>query len=180
MRRVVLVGTMGSGKTTVGRALAARLGWRYWDNDAELRARTGRTAADIAGTEGLERLHAVEAEVLAAGLAPAEPAVVAAPGSVAVHRPPPFDGPVVWLRAAPATLAARVGSGAGRPDLGSLAALDAARRPGFAALATVVVDVDDLSVDRIVDTIIGRLDASARISAHPSVTVAGCESEQSS
>ena len=175
-RVVVLVGSMASGKSTVGRALAARLGRRYWDNDAELRAATGRTAADIAATDGLDRLHDVEAEVLAAGLALPEPAVVAAPGSTALRRPDLGGVPVVWLRARPETLRARLGGGdGGRPDLGSVVEADAARRPGFAALATVVVDVDDRSVDEIVNEIAARLGASAEISSHPSATVAGCD-----
>ncbi|HVF05593.1 MAG TPA: shikimate kinase [Frankiaceae bacterium] len=180
MRRIVIVGTMGAGKTTVGRALAARLGWRYWDNDTELRRRTGSSAATLAAAHGVDELHRIEAEVLAAGLALAEPAVVAAPGSVALHRPPPFPDPVVWLRASPATLAARVGAGDGRPGLGSLAAVDAARRPGFAALATVTVDVDDRSVAEVVDAILARLDASGPKLSHGSVTVAGCDSRPSS
>jgi len=59
------------------------------------------------------------------------------------------SGVVVWLRAHPATLAARVGEGTGRPLLGTdppaaLARLEAERRPFYAELADVVVDVDDL------------------------------------
>jgi shikimate kinase len=165
--RIVLVGSMGAGKTTVGRALAARLGWPYWDNDAELHRLAGAPVTKVAA-EGTERLHAVEAAVLRAALAAPPPLVVAAPGSAALD-PSLADAlageRVVWLRASLATLAARVADGPARPLLGAapgpvtpVAALDAARRPGFAALATQVVDVDGVPVEEIVDAIVASLD----------------------
>jgi shikimate kinase len=160
-RRIVLVGSMGAGKTTVGRALAGRLGWPYWDNDAELLRLAGAPVTEVAA-EGTERLHEVEAAVLRAALASPPPLVVAAPGSAALD--PSLAGAlagerVVWLRASAATLAARVAGGPARPLLGTapVAALDAARRPGFAALAGQVVDVDGVPVDEIVDAIVGAL-----------------------
>ncbi len=168
VERVVLVGMMGAGKTTVGRALAARLGWPYLDNDAELRRRAGRSAAEVLAASGVEALHELEATVLDAALAAAPPVVLAAPGSAALD--PSLAArlaglPVVWLRASPATLAARVGAGGeARPFLGSagslaatVAALEGERRAGFAAVATLVVDVDALSVSDVVDTIVESL-----------------------
>ncbi|HWL34739.1 MAG TPA: shikimate kinase [Frankiaceae bacterium] len=155
----MLLGTMGSGKTTVGRALAARLGRRYWDNDAELVARAGRTAAEVAAADGIDALHDLEASVLAAGLALPEPAVVAAPGSAALRRPSLGDAFVVWLRARPETLAARM-AGGDRPELGVVESVDAERRPGFAALATYVVDTDGRTPEQVVEAIAERLRAS--------------------
>jgi len=69
------------------------------------------------------------------------------------------EGIVVWLRAEPATLAARVGSGAGRPLLGGdpaarLVELDAVRRPLYEEVADVTVDVDRLDRSRVVDRIL--------------------------
>lgn len=155
--RIVLVGMMGSGKTTVGRALAARLGWPYWDNDGALRARTGRDVAEVLLDEGSERLHDLEYAVLLDALAAPPPYVVSAPGSAALHpaaRSRLAEEYVVWLRARPDTLAARVAGGPSRPFLGgadvaaTVLALDAERRDGFAAIATYVVDVDDRTVRR--------------------------------
>jgi shikimate kinase len=45
--RVLLVGMMGSGKTTVGRLLARRLGWGYLDSDEQVCRNTGQTVAEI-------------------------------------------------------------------------------------------------------------------------------------
>src|SRR5438552_11350746 len=110
-RHVVLVGLMGSGKTTVGLLLAARLGRAFVDNDVVLEARTGQTAREIAAAEGAEALHLREAEALvvalstpaaavvaAAAAAPLEPVAAAA---MRVHE-------VVYLRATPMVLAARL------------------------------------------------------------------------
>ena len=68
------------------------------------------------------------------------------------------DATVVWLRARPATLAARVGDGRGRPLLaddpaGTLVALDRVRRPLYAEVTDVAFDVDALWPHEIVDLI---------------------------
>ena len=64
MERIVLIGMMGSGKSTVGRLVAERIGWRYVDNDDVVRALSGREPAEIATDDGEDALHAFEAEAL--------------------------------------------------------------------------------------------------------------------
>src|SRR3954454_3877952 len=58
--RIVLVGMMGSGKTSVGRAVAARLGWPLLDNDAQILAATGRPSPTIFREGGEDALHEAE------------------------------------------------------------------------------------------------------------------------
>jgi shikimate kinase len=158
---IVLVGMMGAGKTTVGRALAARLGVAYADNDDELRRRTGRDAAALVADVGAEELHTIEHDILATAVRRHDGSVVGAPGSVALdaHAPTFLAGQrVVWLRATLETLVARVHHDPVRPLLGTypataLAGLMRKREPGFARLANLIVDVDGLSVDAVVDAV---------------------------
>lgn len=153
-RRVLLVGMMGAGKTTVGRLVAAELGWPYLDSDEEVERTTGHSVRELFATSGEAAFRAAESTVLADAVARPGPAVVSVAGGAVLD---PVNrsllrraGVVVWLRARPATLGARVGDGTGRPLLGeqppaALARLDAERRPFYAEVADAVVDVDDLT-----------------------------------
>ena len=161
--RIVLVGMMGAGKTTVGRELAGRLGWRLLDSDAMVEASTGSTVAELFESQGEEAFRAEESRVLAEALTGDPQVVVSAAGGVVLspanRRLLATAGAVVWLRADPATLAARVGSGAGRPLLagdpaGTLAELDAVRRPLYGEVADVIVDVDGLAPSMVVDRVL--------------------------
>src|SRR4029077_10353207 len=84
--RIVLVGMMGSGKTTVGREIARRTGWPWLDNDDLVRELTGREPSAIAIEDGEEAPHDAEAASLGAALGRDPPLVVAAAGST-VERP---------------------------------------------------------------------------------------------
>ena len=161
--RVVLVGMRGAGKTTVGSELARRLGWRFLDSDAMIEDSTGNTVVEIFASWGEDAFRSEESRVLAEALTEGGPAVVSAAGGTVLSATNRElmgrTGTVVWLRADPATLAARVGSGAGRPLLdgdpaGRLAELDAVRRPLYAEVADVIVDVDALDASTVVDKIL--------------------------
>ena len=161
--RLLLVGMMGAGKTTVGRLLARRLGWEYLDSDREVEEATGRTVPELFAEEGEAAFRAAEARALAEGLAGDRPRVVSVAGgavlSEANRRLLTDGGTVVWLRARPATLAARVGAGEGRPLLGddpagAIEALDAVRRPLYDEVADLVVDVDGLTPDEVATTVL--------------------------
>ncbi len=150
---------MGSGKTTIGRRVAARLGRRLRDSDSEVEARTGRTVREIFETDGEPAFRAEEARALAEALADPEPVVVAAAGGV-VLDPANRDrmraaGTVVWLDARPEDLARRVGSRNHRPllgddPLGALRRLDTERRPLYEEVADHVVPVGRRPVDDVV------------------------------
>ena len=154
-RHVVVVGLMGSGKTVVGRRIAALLGWRHRDSDREIEAATGLTVRELSERNGVEAMHALEARHLLDALEAPEPSVISAAASTvevpecraAMTRP---GVAVVWLRAQPATLAKRFSArDRHRPEFGSspeafLTEQAARRHPLFATLDPVIVDVDRL------------------------------------
>ncbi|HUR72998.1 MAG TPA: shikimate kinase [Sporichthya sp.] len=156
MQRIALVGLMGSGKTTVGWPLAQLLGWNYRDNDRELFARFGATAAQLADRTGLKAVHAAEAAVLLDLLAEDEHAVISAAASTiesaACRRALRERAFVVWLRAEPDTLSERATTGAGRPwedDIGAQLRAQASRRyPFLHRLADLTVDTTRLDPGR--------------------------------
>ncbi len=89
---------MGTGKTTVGRLLAARLGWVFWDNDEALEAATGKTAAEFQGQRGQAALHETEDRLLRNALRTDTPTVFAAAASVVLNPGVLSDAVTVWLR----------------------------------------------------------------------------------
>ena len=163
---VLLIGMMGAGKSTVGSILADTLGADFVDSDAEIYARTGRSVPEIWKSDGEAAFRAEEAAALAGALSGERRCVVGVAGG-AVLDPANRDlirrgGTVVWLRARPETLAGRVGSGEGRPLLegdpaGNLRRLDAERRPLYAELADVVVDVDGIGPEEVAEAVLGAL-----------------------
>jgi shikimate kinase len=68
LRRIVLTGFMGAGKTTVGRLLAARLGWDFLDLDASIESRTGLAVPSIFAAHGEAHFRQLESQALAASL----------------------------------------------------------------------------------------------------------------
>jgi shikimate kinase len=172
--KVVLVGLMGSGKSSVGRPLAAAMGWPYYDNDEELAARCGADVETVADTEGLETLHGLEVRVLIDVLNRPAPLVASAAASVvtsAIARSLlQQNAYVVWLRGRLETLVARVGSGSGRPWLSGdpetrMRALAEGREPFFAEIADLTVDIDDSSVEELVGRILAELPSPGRLGA---------------
>ena len=168
IRVVLIVGMMGAGKSSVGRATARLLGWPYFDNDDQVRRLAGVASPEVATTLGIEELHRLERAALDAVLAHPGPLVASAAGSVVddgAWREQHGQGVlVVWLRARPETLLARVGAGASRRADARSATWTtstlARREPAFAALADLVIDVDERSVDEcaaaLVAMIVGR------------------------
>lgn len=153
--RVLLVGMMGSGKSTVGRALASLLGWRYLDNDEQLRLATGRDTRAVQEREGEAALRRAESAALSVALTTPGPLVSSIAAGVVLD---PLDrarlrggGFVVWLRGRVETLAARV-AGTDRPwvgddPAGAIHRLSAGRADLYAGVADLVVDIDTLPAE---------------------------------
>jgi shikimate kinase len=161
-----LVGYRGTGKSTVGRVLAARLGWAFADADERLEAAAGMSIADVFTAEGeagfRDRESAVVAEVCRL-----TNHVVATGGGV-VLRPQNREllksGFVAWLTASPETLWERLQTDpttAGRrPNLTARGGLEeirhllAAREPFYREVAAVAVPTENLSPDAAADAIL--------------------------
>jgi len=192
-RHLVLVGLMGSGKTTVGARVAGRLGLPFRDGDALLEAATGRTAAALRESAGEAALHRAECVVLREALAAEAPSVIAAAAAV-------VDDPacraalraagiaVAMLRADPPVLAQRFtegarpgGGGTHRPAYGAgpatfLAAQARDRAARFTACRPcVVVDTGRLDPDAAAEriaTVVGAARAALALGAAPVATEA--------
>lgn len=165
-RHIVLVGMMASGKTTVGRLLAERLGRPFIDSDEQVEARTGHTVRELFALHGEPYFRERETEALVDALAVPEPTVIAAAGGVVLaelnRKALRSDRAyVVWLRAEPKLLRERIGNEPGhRPLLdddpdAALVRLTERRTPLYAEVADHVVDVASLSADAVADEIIG-------------------------
>jgi shikimate kinase len=163
--RVFLVGMVGSGKTTVGKALGERTRWPYLDNDDLVRQLTGRESAEIYATDGEDVLHVAEARALDAALSMEPPIIVGVAGFLvddpAAREALRDGGHVVWLRARPETILARMRPDDGRrsdahdPDW--VRARVREREPLYAAVASQIIDVDDKSPDEIAELVLGAL-----------------------
>jgi shikimate kinase len=155
--RVLLLGLMGSGKTTVGRTLAGRLDWPYLDNDDLVEEFAGKTKARLVEARGELGLRIAEARALRMAMSRPGPFVAGVAAGVVLNaddsaplKDPPDDVALVWLRVRIDTLVGRLRRDpADRPWLTdelerSLREMAAEREPAFAAFAHVVVDVDGL------------------------------------
>lgn len=172
MSRIFLIGYRGTGKTTVGRLLAARLGWAFADADAELEARAGCTIAEIFRAEGEPGFRDREAAVLA-DLAELPDHVVATGGGVVLRAANrgllKASGFVAWLHAPADVLLRRIEAdpttAARRPNLvaGGLAeivALLAVREPLYRGLADAAFDAAAASPDELANAILAAWTAS--------------------
>ncbi|HEX9592300.1 MAG TPA: shikimate kinase [bacterium] len=161
-RNLVLIGFMGAGKTTVGRALAARLGWATIDCDDLIEARAGKAIAAIFATEGEAHFRDLESAV-AADLHRYQHTVITTGGGV-VERPENLvhlrrAGRVIYLRARPETLYGRVQGSDHRPLLrvadpqARIRELLARRAPSYEQ-ADRIVDTDDLTIPEVVERVL--------------------------
>lgn len=167
---VVLTGFMGAGKTAVGRRLAGILGWAFVDTDDLIVAAAGRSIPAIFASERETGFRRREREAIASLAGRAK--IVVATGGGAVTDPENAArlraiGPIVWLRARPATLLSRVEEGADRPLLDGavtrearLAHIEAllADRESAYARADRVVDTDALDEAACAEAVLRALD----------------------
>lgn len=168
--RVVLVGFMGAGKSTVGRLVARRLRYAFEDMDRRIERRTGRTVAAIFREDGEEAFRALEREE-AQELSRLTRRVIAAGGGAfaqAEVRALLQQGAVcVWLRGELELLIGRLPADGSRPLAGNrdiMRALLADREPSY-RMADVTVDATGTPeevADRVVALVRRRRDPVRR------------------
>jgi len=166
-RPVVLVGMMGSGKSTIGRRLAARLHLPFLDADHEIEAAAGMSIADIFSTHGESYFRDGEARVIAR-LLDSGPCVLATGGGAFMREDTrqriAARGISLWLKADGDVILKRVKRRADRPLLqtadpaATIDRLIAERSPMY-ALADLAISSRDVPHEKIVDECVDALHA---------------------
>jgi shikimate kinase len=167
---VFLIGYRGTGKSTIGRILASRLGFDFRDADDEIERRAGKSIAAIFADEGEPAFRDLEAKVVA-DLCKSKRHVIALGGGAVmseVNRTAVrTSGIVIWLRASVEALTERLAADEAtqsrRPNLTSAGGLNeieavlSAREPIYRACATFEVDTEGKTPVAVVDEILKRL-----------------------
>jgi shikimate kinase len=177
LHRLVLTGFMGAGKTTVGRLLAARLGWDFLDLDAYIESRTGASVPSLFADHGELHFRQLESQALASALGRRNVVLALGGGTpeiltnrllleqtpatatVFLDAPFPtlFDRCMMQALSPGATLASAAQA---RPNLADPAAAEArfmARQPIYRRLAHHTIDTADLTTEETVAALLSRL-----------------------
>ena len=164
---IFLVGLMGSGKTTVGRALAKKLNKRFFDSDHEIEARTGASIPLIFEIEGEASFRQREADMIRD--LTANEGVVLATGGGSILNAQSREylrtrGLVIYLRAGVNSILQRTGHDKNRPLLqtadprGRLEELTQQREPYYREVADIVIETGRPNVQYLVQTIVAYLE----------------------
>ena len=172
---VFLIGARGTGKSTVGRAVADRLGWNFVDADECIEGAAGKTIAEIFAAEGEAGFRDREANVLAE-LCRREKHVLATGGGV-VLRPANREllkasGFVAWLTASPEAAFARLQSdpttASRRPKLTAQGGIEevrtlmAAREPLYRECVDFTIATDALSPEAVASAILSAWNSGSK------------------
>ena len=161
---IVLIGYRGTGKSTVGRLLAARLGRELVSTDAEIVKRAQRTIPEIVAQEGWEYFRDLESDICRE-LASRDQLVIDTGGG-AILRAQNVEvlkknGTLFWLAASVGTITKRIGGDNQRPSLtGTKSFVDEIlgvlqeRTPKYQAVADHIITTDDRSINQLVETLL--------------------------
>jgi len=161
---IVLMGYRGTGKSTVGRLLATRLGRELVSTDAEIIKRAQRTIPEIVAQEGWEYFRDLESSIC--GELAGRDQLVIDTGGGAILRAQNVEAlkknsTVVWLTASVETIAKRIGGDNQRPSLtGTKSFVDEIqdvlreRTPKYQAAADHSIATDDQSINQLVETLL--------------------------
>jgi shikimate kinase len=164
---IVLIGYRGTGKSTVGKLLARRLGYELVSTDAEIVKRAKQSIPEIVAQHGWEYFRDVESDVCR-DLAERDQLVIDTGGG-AILRPQNVEvlkrnGKLIWLTATVETITARIGGDTQRPSLtGTKSFVDEIRdvlrdrAPKYQAAADHVVQTDGRSIQHLVEAILALM-----------------------
>ena len=164
---IVLIGYRGTGKSTVGKLLAMRLGRQFVSTDEEIIKRANRTIPEIVAQEGWEYFRDLESEVCRefAG----RDRLVIDTGGGTILRTQNVEAlkkssTLFWLTASVETITKRIGRDNQRPSLtGSKSFIDEIqdvlreRTPKYQAASDHVITTDDQSIKQLVEIILTRV-----------------------
>ncbi|MDW7659822.1 MAG: shikimate kinase [Bacillota bacterium] len=163
MNNLILIGMMGSGKSTIGRAIADKLGWKHLDTDKMIEDMQGMTIREIFDRYGESHFRSLEAK-LVEQLKTVESTVISTGGGIILNHLNTMVlkemGLIVYLRALPKTLNANLeGHTKSRPllDHQSIEVIYKVRDPLYRNSAELVIDTDSLNNQEIIDVISHRL-----------------------
>ena len=161
---IVLIGYRGTGKSTVGRLLAARLGREFVSTDAEIVKRAQRTIPEIVTQQGWDYFRDLESDICRE-LASRDQLVIDTGGGAILRAQNvealKKDGTLFWLTASVETIAKRIGGDNQRPSLtGTKSFIDEIqdvlqeRTPKYHAAADHSIATDDRSINQLVETLL--------------------------
>ena len=161
--RIILIGPMGSGKTTIGQLVASKLGIAFRDTDHVIEERAGKSVSDIFLEDGEDEFRILEKKVLRDELL-SDDTVLALGGGAPISVDAQsalraIASPVIYLDISLATVAPRIGFNRDRPLLlhnprGQWQTLMEARRPIYESIADSVIDVNEKSESEIVTLVL--------------------------
>ncbi|HSG09811.1 MAG TPA: shikimate kinase [Longimicrobiales bacterium] len=165
VHRIVLIGFMAAGKSTVGQLVARKMGWTFHDLDEVIESREGRTVAAIFAQSGEDFFRGLEADV-AEEFLKRDRVVLATGGGWAAEpgrlQAVPVGTFTVWLKVSSAEAVRRAGEGGTRPLLVGSDRLEAAaallrQRASRYADADFEVDTEGRTAEDVSARILARV-----------------------
>ncbi len=165
---IVLIGFMGSGKTTVGIRLSYRLRKSIEDTDKLIEKRQKRTIREIFEQDGESYFRELETQLLKEAVEKRKNQIISVGGGTPVREENrellKQLGTVVYFRVKPETVYERIKHDTARPllqcenPLGKITELLEQRKASYEACADIIIDVDELSMPQVVEKVVCALE----------------------